>query len=302
MCPRDGTDPSTLIHRADLAVYRAKIQGRNRVVDGGPSRSATSCRTPSGAARAVALPSEQTAPPRRTARAGGRRRPAAHRPPPAVRGPRLVALSAAGRRRSWPWSSVAGILLTALGSSGRSTASSDRHRGAARARRARRRRPGARAPGRGGGRLGRCCRCARRRGADRTSARRSCSPSRPALVDWSARRPPIYTSIYNLGMLSLAGPRRGSACSPRAGVPMLGNSFRSSGWRRRGLLRRQHEPARLRDRARGARADAARLERATSPGSLPHYLAYGFVAARSSRSPTRRCTSTRSPSSSCRSC
>ena len=35
MCPRDGTDANTLIHRADLAVYRAKIQGRNRVVDGG---------------------------------------------------------------------------------------------------------------------------------------------------------------------------------------------------------------------------------------------------------------------------
>ena len=34
MCPRDGTDSSSLIHSADLAVYRAKIQGRNRVVDG----------------------------------------------------------------------------------------------------------------------------------------------------------------------------------------------------------------------------------------------------------------------------
>ena len=34
MCPRDGTDTTSLIHSADLAVYRAKIQGRNRVVDG----------------------------------------------------------------------------------------------------------------------------------------------------------------------------------------------------------------------------------------------------------------------------
>ena len=34
MCPRDGSDMSSLIHSADLAVYRAKIQGRNRVVDG----------------------------------------------------------------------------------------------------------------------------------------------------------------------------------------------------------------------------------------------------------------------------
>lgn len=33
--PEDGTDPSELIHRADLAVYRAKMQGRNRVLAAG---------------------------------------------------------------------------------------------------------------------------------------------------------------------------------------------------------------------------------------------------------------------------
>ena len=30
--PRDGADPNELIHQADLAVYRAKLQGRNRVL------------------------------------------------------------------------------------------------------------------------------------------------------------------------------------------------------------------------------------------------------------------------------
>jgi diguanylate cyclase (GGDEF)-like protein/putative nucleotidyltransferase with HDIG domain len=30
--PKDGTDPNELIHQADLAVYRAKLQGRNRVL------------------------------------------------------------------------------------------------------------------------------------------------------------------------------------------------------------------------------------------------------------------------------
>jgi diguanylate cyclase (GGDEF)-like protein/putative nucleotidyltransferase with HDIG domain len=32
--PRDGADANELVHQADLAVYRAKLQGRNRVLDG----------------------------------------------------------------------------------------------------------------------------------------------------------------------------------------------------------------------------------------------------------------------------
>src|SRR6185436_3348808 len=30
--PKDAQDPNALIHQADLAVYRAKLQGRNRVL------------------------------------------------------------------------------------------------------------------------------------------------------------------------------------------------------------------------------------------------------------------------------
>ena len=33
--PRDGLEPSALVHQADLAVYRAKLQGRNRVLAAG---------------------------------------------------------------------------------------------------------------------------------------------------------------------------------------------------------------------------------------------------------------------------
>jgi diguanylate cyclase (GGDEF)-like protein/putative nucleotidyltransferase with HDIG domain len=37
--PRDGADSTTLVHQADLAVYRAKLQGRNRVRDAGDETS-----------------------------------------------------------------------------------------------------------------------------------------------------------------------------------------------------------------------------------------------------------------------
>ena len=82
MCPRDGTDTSPLIHRADLAVYRAKIQGRNRVVDGARRAARRArCRTRSGGARsrvapsspATASPSPHGSASRRTRRS--RRRP-----------------------------------------------------------------------------------------------------------------------------------------------------------------------------------------------------------------------------------
>jgi diguanylate cyclase (GGDEF)-like protein/putative nucleotidyltransferase with HDIG domain len=37
--PRDGSDMNELVHQADVAVYRAKLQGRNRVLDASTSES-----------------------------------------------------------------------------------------------------------------------------------------------------------------------------------------------------------------------------------------------------------------------
>jgi diguanylate cyclase (GGDEF)-like protein/putative nucleotidyltransferase with HDIG domain len=91
--PRDGGKPTELLHHADLAVYRAKLQGRNRVLEAGRDQALLRSDRPP---RLVALPPEQaTAPAPERRRAGmavavDRRRT----PPPSVRGPRLFALSA----------------------------------------------------------------------------------------------------------------------------------------------------------------------------------------------------------------
>jgi diguanylate cyclase (GGDEF)-like protein/putative nucleotidyltransferase with HDIG domain len=91
--PRDGSDANELIHQADLAVYRAKLQGRNRVLDAStepllvPEKRQT---------RLVAVPEEgeQIIPP--AARAtpsvapeNERRHPRPH----ALHGPRFLSLS-----------------------------------------------------------------------------------------------------------------------------------------------------------------------------------------------------------------
>jgi diguanylate cyclase (GGDEF)-like protein/putative nucleotidyltransferase with HDIG domain len=87
--PKHGRDPNELVHHADLAVYRAKLQGRNRVLGAGVEPLAEVEHT----LRLAALPIEADVP-RQPARATRmpvdqeRRRKAR----PAMRGPRLFAV------------------------------------------------------------------------------------------------------------------------------------------------------------------------------------------------------------------
>src|SRR5581483_10110026 len=63
--PRDGADANELVHQADLAVYRAKLQGRNRVLDASDD-AILAQPSKSPAARLVSLPAPTEEPARPT--------------------------------------------------------------------------------------------------------------------------------------------------------------------------------------------------------------------------------------------
>jgi diguanylate cyclase (GGDEF)-like protein/putative nucleotidyltransferase with HDIG domain len=93
--PKDGTDANELIHQADLAVYRAKLQGRNRVLGASSEpllmpaeRSARLVAVPEEGDHHVPLPA-----PAQVAPAQERRSEPRHPKPHAVHGPRFLALS-----------------------------------------------------------------------------------------------------------------------------------------------------------------------------------------------------------------
>jgi len=89
--PRDGSDTNELIHQADLAVYRAKLQGRNRVLDASSDplelpeqRQAMLVAVPEDGSHMAPLPPAVEALPERERR---------HPRPHAVHGPRFLSLS-----------------------------------------------------------------------------------------------------------------------------------------------------------------------------------------------------------------
>jgi diguanylate cyclase (GGDEF)-like protein/putative nucleotidyltransferase with HDIG domain len=92
--PKDGTDANELIHQADLAVYRAKLQGRNRVLGASsepllvPSdRTARLIAVPEDGDEPTPLPASTAVPPPEERRADVR-----HPRPHAVHGPRFLSL------------------------------------------------------------------------------------------------------------------------------------------------------------------------------------------------------------------
>jgi diguanylate cyclase (GGDEF)-like protein/putative nucleotidyltransferase with HDIG domain len=89
--PRDGGDANELIHQADLAVYRAKLQGRNRVLDASSEplllpekRQGRLVAVPEDGEHVVPLPPAVDAGPVRERR---------HPRPHAMHGPRFLSLS-----------------------------------------------------------------------------------------------------------------------------------------------------------------------------------------------------------------
>src|SRR4051812_18909671 len=92
--PKDGTDANELIHQADLAVYRAKLQGRNRVLGASsepllvPSdRTARLIAVPEDGDEPTPLPASTAVQPPEERRADVR-----HPRPHAVHGPRFLSL------------------------------------------------------------------------------------------------------------------------------------------------------------------------------------------------------------------
>ena len=200
-----GADANELIHQADLAVYRAKLQGRNRVLTASSEPLLLAAELE---ARLTAVPDE---PRSRWPAPRGRfpnpepvaPRRAAQSRPHATAGPRFVALS---RRspRSWP-RYVGGFMAGVLGFVYGGSAATYRTFGS---RRAGGRRPSACARVRRRLDLGQRCRRPRRRGDLRHQAALPLAIA-TAAVDWSGGREPATTALQRrrAPLASLRPPR-----------------------------------------------------------------------------------------------
>src|SRR4051812_30678584 len=222
--PEDGTDANELIHQADLAVYRAKLQGRNRVL----SANSEPLLVPSDrTARLIAVPEEgdlHAPPSTHPHQAQERRSEPRHPRPHALQGPRFlsldrrlsltvglvsalgVAAGIVGLWFSWTSNDLLG-LLTVLGLVG----------------------------------VGQALALEADEGAAVLSvsavgclAASSLFGWRAALplaitsvaVDWSARRQPLHNVLFNIGALTLASLTAASIFRIADAFPLDGTSHR----------------------------------------------------------------------------
>ena len=296
--PKDGSDANELIHQADLAVYRAKLQGRNRVL--GASTEPL----------LLARGARREAP----GRPGGRRahRPAAGRRPD--RDGRGAPPAAAGRdgRTALPVALAAPRVRRGHRQRRRYRAGhrrarlrpEHRLRRPARHPRARRRGPGAVARARRdrGLDLGQRRRLARRRRAVRLPR---CAAACADGLDRRVERAPHVAASRPLqhrhAVARVARGRVGHVDRRRRGHDAPPRRGRPRRRRRRRLLRREHVPDQPRVRHRGPREPLEGLPRAVrlALAALPRLRLHRRPSSRSRTTPS---ASTRSPSSPCRSC
>ena len=274
--PDDGRGANELIHQADLAVYRAKLQGRNRVLAASAESSLlASVRSPQ---RLAAVPHEVepfVPAPGVTPAAGVDRSPV-NSPEPAspipvhtTREPRFFSLSYRLRAlialvgTLGVGAGVAGIMLgtsrdligllvvAALVGGGQALAL-EVDEGAI----------SFSAVGR-----------ARRRGTLRPRAGLVLAIAIVA-VDWSARGVRLQHVLFNLGALTLASlSAAGRVCGGRSPPD---RRRRSRPDRRRRVLRRQHGALFARDRGRGNESWRNAFQERFA-WLLPHYVVYGFI-------------------------
>ena len=196
--PRDGADANELIHQADLAVYRAKLQGRNRVLDASSEplllpekRQGRLVAVPEDGDHVVPLPPAVDAGPSPTSAVTHARTPCTGRASSRSRG---------GSPPSWAWSVRSGSRRASWAQSSATaptgSGSWPSSRSSALGRPSRSRWTTARSPSARSAPLP-APRCSAR-------ARRSPLAITTAAVEWSARSSPLHYVLFNVGTLSLA--------------------------------------------------------------------------------------------------
>ena len=261
--PKDGTDVNELIHQADLAVYRAKLQGRNRAL----GASSEPLLVPADrTARLAVVPdarSSRSGPRRARSRRRRRRRTtrASEQPPRHMRGRSALPGALADPRR--PRRARSRSPASPPGSLALRLLRLRRPRRPHRRRRRGRDRPGARArAGRRRLRLGERRRCARGRRACSARARRcrsrsrsrSCSGARCATRSTSRSSTSARSALASLSAAAIFSCGWMDDGAGRLVTAVVGPR------RRRRVLRRQHRDGLGRDGARGPRQLAARLD------------------------------------------